>query len=158
GSHGDPHFQDVERRIAAAGKDNELFISAITPWEIALGVRRERIEIAGDILAWIRDALDALSSSWHPWSRRSRATRSTWPGITRILRTASSWRPRGGSVLRWSPRTPRSSSSRKRLGRFASSRSERGQALALPSQGRAFLPTVIKPFGLHEGNSSQTPG
>ena len=52
----------VERRIAAAGKDNELFISAITPWEIALGVRRERIKIAGDVLEWIQDALDALSA------------------------------------------------------------------------------------------------
>lgn len=52
----------VERRIAAAGKDNELFISAITPWEIARGVRRERIKIAGDVLEWIQDALDALSA------------------------------------------------------------------------------------------------
>jgi len=43
----------VERRIVAAGKDNQLFISAITPWEIALGVRRERIKIAGDVLEWI---------------------------------------------------------------------------------------------------------
>lgn len=52
----------VERRIVSAGKDNELFISAITPWEIALGVRRERIKIAGDVLDWIQDALDALSA------------------------------------------------------------------------------------------------
>jgi PIN domain nuclease of toxin-antitoxin system len=52
----------VERRIVAAGKDNELFISAITPWEIALGVRRQRIKIAGDVLEWIQDALDALSA------------------------------------------------------------------------------------------------
>lgn len=51
----------VERRIVSAGKDNELFISAITPWEIALGARRERIKIAGDVLEWIQDALDALS-------------------------------------------------------------------------------------------------
>jgi PIN domain nuclease of toxin-antitoxin system len=51
----------VQRRIAAAGKANELFISAITPWEIALGARRQRIKIAGDVLEWIQDALDALS-------------------------------------------------------------------------------------------------
>jgi PIN domain nuclease of toxin-antitoxin system len=51
----------VQRRITSAGKANELFISAITPWEIALGARRERIKIAGDVLEWIHDALDALS-------------------------------------------------------------------------------------------------
>lgn len=51
----------VERRIAAAGRANELFVSAITPWEIALGARRGRIRIAGDVLEWIQGALDALS-------------------------------------------------------------------------------------------------
>ena len=51
----------MERRIVAAGTDNQLFISAITPWEIALGVRRERFKIAGDVLEWIQDALDSLS-------------------------------------------------------------------------------------------------
>jgi PIN domain nuclease of toxin-antitoxin system len=50
------------KRIEAAGNDNQLFISAITPWEIALGVQRGRIKIAGDVLAWIQDALDALST------------------------------------------------------------------------------------------------
>jgi PIN domain nuclease of toxin-antitoxin system len=50
----------VAKRIEAAGQANQLFISAITPWEIALGVRRGRIKIAGEVLAWIADALDAL--------------------------------------------------------------------------------------------------
>jgi PIN domain nuclease of toxin-antitoxin system len=53
----------IGRRIEAAGRDNELFISAITPWEIALGVRRGRIKIAGDVLEWIQGALDALSAA-----------------------------------------------------------------------------------------------
>jgi PIN domain nuclease of toxin-antitoxin system len=52
----------VAKRIEAAGQDNQLFISAITPWEIALGARRGRIKIASDVLAWIQDALDALSA------------------------------------------------------------------------------------------------
>jgi PIN domain nuclease of toxin-antitoxin system len=52
----------VARRIEAAGRANQLFISAITPWEIALGAHRGRIKIAGDVLAWIADALDALSA------------------------------------------------------------------------------------------------
>ena len=53
----------VAQQITAAGQKNQLFISAITPWEIALGVRRGRIKIAGDVLAWIQDSLDALSAS-----------------------------------------------------------------------------------------------
>jgi PIN domain nuclease of toxin-antitoxin system len=51
----------VQRRIASAGRDHALFISAITPWEIALGAQRGRIKISGDVLEWIHDALDALS-------------------------------------------------------------------------------------------------
>lgn len=53
----------VEKRLVAAGNDNELFVSAITPWEIALGVRRNRIKIVGDVLEWIQDALDALAAT-----------------------------------------------------------------------------------------------
>lgn len=53
----------VARRIEAAGQDHQLFVSAITPWEIALGVHRGRIKIAGDVLAWIQDSLDALSAT-----------------------------------------------------------------------------------------------
>lgn len=52
----------LEKRITTAGNKNELFVSAITPWEIAMGVRRERIRIPGDVLEWIHDALDALSA------------------------------------------------------------------------------------------------
>jgi PIN domain nuclease of toxin-antitoxin system len=53
----------IGRRIEAAGRDNELFISAIIPWEIALGVRRGRIKVASDMLEWIQGALDALSAA-----------------------------------------------------------------------------------------------
>ncbi len=56
----------VEKRIVAAGADHALYISAITPWEIALGVRRGRIRIAGDVLAWLHDACDALSVAISP--------------------------------------------------------------------------------------------
>jgi PIN domain nuclease of toxin-antitoxin system len=52
----------ILKRIEVAGQGNQLFISAITPWEIALGVRRGRIKIAGDVLEWIQDSLDALSA------------------------------------------------------------------------------------------------
>ncbi len=51
----------AERRIVAAAMKHELLVSAITPWEIALGVRHGRIRVAGDVLEWIEGALDALS-------------------------------------------------------------------------------------------------
>jgi PIN domain nuclease of toxin-antitoxin system len=51
----------VQRRIASAGRDHALFVSAITPWEIVLGAQRGRIKISSDVLEWIHDALDALS-------------------------------------------------------------------------------------------------
>jgi PIN domain nuclease of toxin-antitoxin system len=53
----------VERRIVSAGAKHELFVSAITPWELAQGARRGRIRIAGDLLEWIHHALDALSAT-----------------------------------------------------------------------------------------------
>jgi PIN domain nuclease of toxin-antitoxin system len=51
----------IERQIVTAGRKHELFISAITTWEIALGVRRGRIRVAGDVREWIEAALDTLS-------------------------------------------------------------------------------------------------
>ena len=91
----------VERRIAAAGKDNQLFISAITPWEIALGVRGSgsRLLVMSSSGSGMRSM--RCRSRWHHSSPRSPATRSIWPGNTRIPRIASSSRPHGGSVLRW---------------------------------------------------------
>jgi PIN domain nuclease of toxin-antitoxin system len=56
----------VEKQILAAGAKNALFVSAITPWEIAIGERRGRIRIAGDVLEWIQVALSALSAAIAP--------------------------------------------------------------------------------------------
>jgi PIN domain nuclease of toxin-antitoxin system len=53
----------TQKRISAAATDHELYVSAITPWEIALGARRGRIRVAGDVLEWIQDALDSLAVS-----------------------------------------------------------------------------------------------
>lgn len=51
----------MQREIQRAGSKQELFVSAITPWEIAQGVRWGRIRVAGDVLEWIHEALEALS-------------------------------------------------------------------------------------------------
>jgi PIN domain nuclease of toxin-antitoxin system len=53
----------VERQIDRAASRQELFVSAITPWEIAQGVRRGRIRVAGDVLEWIHGALEALAAA-----------------------------------------------------------------------------------------------
>jgi PIN domain nuclease of toxin-antitoxin system len=66
----------VERRIMAAAGRHELYVSAITPWEIALGVRRGRIRVAGDVLEWIEAALDALGCAVGSRSDRSSSRRS----------------------------------------------------------------------------------
>jgi PIN domain nuclease of toxin-antitoxin system len=50
----------VEKLINSAANKHELYVSAITPWEIAVGVRRGRIRLSGDVLEWIHEALDAL--------------------------------------------------------------------------------------------------
>jgi PIN domain nuclease of toxin-antitoxin system len=47
----------VARRIDAAGIAGELYVAAITPWEIAMGARRGRIRIRGGVLQWIEEAL-----------------------------------------------------------------------------------------------------
>jgi PIN domain nuclease of toxin-antitoxin system len=56
----------VQKQILAAGKDSELFVSAITPWEVAQGVRRGKLKVAGDVLQWIQNALDAVSGMIAP--------------------------------------------------------------------------------------------
>jgi PIN domain nuclease of toxin-antitoxin system len=40
-----------------AGWENRIAVSAITPWEIALLVSKNRIKLGADVMDWIRDAL-----------------------------------------------------------------------------------------------------
>jgi PIN domain nuclease of toxin-antitoxin system len=47
----------VAKRIDAAAEAAELYVAAITPWEVAMGVRRGRIRIGGNTLHWIEEAL-----------------------------------------------------------------------------------------------------
>ena len=49
--------------IHAAGQRQELLISAITPWEVALLVSKKRIEVYRDVLEWVRDALATPGAS-----------------------------------------------------------------------------------------------
>jgi len=43
--------------IDASARQNCLFISAITPWEIALLVSKGRLQLNADVMQWIRSAL-----------------------------------------------------------------------------------------------------
>ena len=40
-----------------AGWENRIAVSAITPWESALLVSKNRIKLGADVMDWIRDAL-----------------------------------------------------------------------------------------------------
>jgi PIN domain nuclease of toxin-antitoxin system len=40
-----------------AGWERRIAVSAITPWEIALLVSKNRMKLGADVLEWIRDAL-----------------------------------------------------------------------------------------------------
>jgi len=40
-----------------AGRENRIAVSAITPWEIALLVRKGRLQLGADVMQWIREAL-----------------------------------------------------------------------------------------------------
>ncbi len=40
-----------------AGWENRIAVSAITPWEIALLVSKNRLKLGADVMDWIRDAL-----------------------------------------------------------------------------------------------------
>ena len=48
---------DARAAIAAAGDSDDIGISAITPWEIALLVERGRLRLAQEVGAWIRSVL-----------------------------------------------------------------------------------------------------
>ncbi len=78
----------IENRIVAAGSRRELFISAISSWEVAMGAQRGKIRIAGGVVEWIHDALDALSASVAATARRLGAVLVT--ADSRILAYASS--------------------------------------------------------------------
>ncbi|MCY4405427.1 MAG: type II toxin-antitoxin system VapC family toxin [Rhodospirillaceae bacterium] len=48
---------EARAAIAAAGDADDIGISAITPWEIALLVERGRLRLAQEVGAWIRSVL-----------------------------------------------------------------------------------------------------
>ncbi|MDE0391032.1 MAG: type II toxin-antitoxin system VapC family toxin [Rhodospirillales bacterium] len=48
---------DATAAITAAGQADEVGISAITPWEIALLAERGRLRLAREVSAWIKAAL-----------------------------------------------------------------------------------------------------
>ena len=48
---------EARAAIAAAGRSDDIGVSAITPWEIALLAERGRLRLAQEVGAWIRAAL-----------------------------------------------------------------------------------------------------
>ena len=55
---GDPRLRVAARnRIKAAAKGYELWVSAITPWEIGMLVAKGRLVLDRDVTAWVQAAL-----------------------------------------------------------------------------------------------------
>jgi PIN domain nuclease of toxin-antitoxin system len=46
--------------VDAAGLAGELYVAAITPWEVAMAVRGGRMRIRGGVLGWIEEALERM--------------------------------------------------------------------------------------------------
>ena len=47
----------AKRAIERAGRNNEIFVSAITPMEIGMLVAKSRLALSKDVLDWINEAL-----------------------------------------------------------------------------------------------------
>lgn len=43
--------------IGVTGDEGRAFVSAITPWEVALLVSKRRLTLAVEVLDWVHDAL-----------------------------------------------------------------------------------------------------
>jgi PIN domain nuclease of toxin-antitoxin system len=50
----------VAKRIDRAGAADELYVAAITPWEVAMAARAGRIRIRSGVLQWIEEALERM--------------------------------------------------------------------------------------------------
>ncbi|MGB7546696.1 MAG: type II toxin-antitoxin system VapC family toxin [Terracidiphilus sp.] len=49
--------KQARRAIDVAARTNRLFLSAITPWEIAVLVSKRRIDLHQDTMEWVRAAI-----------------------------------------------------------------------------------------------------
>ncbi len=69
----------IESLEAAAAKDN-VYISAISLWEIGMLVERKRIELEMDCLDWVQQALDMPGTNLIPLSPQIAIQSSRLPG------------------------------------------------------------------------------
>jgi PIN domain nuclease of toxin-antitoxin system len=70
----------LRKAIAAAGGRGELYLSAISPWEVAMLVERKRLPIATDVLGWVEQALDLPGLSLYPLTPAVAVDASRLPG------------------------------------------------------------------------------
>jgi len=95
--------EPVHAQIQQAADEDSLFISAITPWEIAMLVAKGRLRLGKDVEEWIRAALSLPGIRLEPLRPQSR-----WPApgflgrSTQTRRIASCWQQRVIWTLPWS--------------------------------------------------------
>jgi PIN domain nuclease of toxin-antitoxin system len=56
----------VVRRIEAAASVNELYVAAMTPWEIAMAARAGKLRVQGNVLHWVETALRTVAAGVAP--------------------------------------------------------------------------------------------
>lgn len=66
--------------INAATARDELFVAAITPWEIALLVSKSRLALPEDVLQWLQEAISASGIGIIPLSLEVSVASTRLPG------------------------------------------------------------------------------
>ncbi len=66
--------------IEAASSKSALYLSAISPWEVAMLVEKKRLHLEMDTLLWIERALDEAGLSLYPLSPAVAVASNRLPG------------------------------------------------------------------------------
>lgn len=66
--------------IQKAANDDALFVSAITPWEIAMLVKKDRLAFARDVFEWLQSALSIPGIYLQPLSVEIAVASTNLPG------------------------------------------------------------------------------
>lgn len=70
--------------IQKATKSDQLFLSAISPWEIAMLVSKGRLAFDRDVCEWLKTALSLLGISLEPLSLEISVASTRLPGNIQI--------------------------------------------------------------------------
>lgn len=70
----------LRKVIERASVDNALYLSAISPWEVAVLVEKKRLVLAMEVSVWVEQALDERGLSLYPLSPAVAVASTRLPG------------------------------------------------------------------------------